>query len=66
MKESEIRIELTGRESQMLHEILESYLSDLETEIKGAGSEEWREYLKEKEGFINELLTRLPAFGRIS
>lgn len=66
MRGSGIVLELTGKESQMLQEILGSHLSHLRMEMRGTDSKEWREYLREKERFIEEMMARLPAFGRIT
>ncbi|NPV91457.1 MAG: hypothetical protein HPY50_11870 [Firmicutes bacterium] len=66
MKSGAMLIELTGKESQMLHEILENYLKKLQVELSGTDSADYREYLREKEAFIKDMLSRLPAFGRVT
>lgn len=65
MKSGLILIELNGKESQMLHEILDGYLTKLQVELAGVDSADFREDLREKEAFVKDMLNRLPAFGRI-
>jgi hypothetical protein len=55
------RIELTPEDAATLHEVLESYLSDLRMEIAGTDSMDFRELLKAKERFLKGLLPRLRA-----
>jgi hypothetical protein len=50
---------LEREESEMLREILESYLSDLRMEVADTDSYDFREMLKRKEVFLKDLLTRL-------
>jgi len=53
------RIDLTPEEARTLHDVLESYLSDLRMEIAGTESVSFRENLKKTEIFLKELLPRL-------
>ncbi len=54
-----IRIELTSEKGEMLQEIISAYLSDLRMEIVGTENMDFRENLKKKEEFLNEILRRL-------
>jgi hypothetical protein len=54
-----IRIELTSEKAEMLQEIISAYLSDLRMEIAGTENMDFRENLKKKEEFLNEILRRL-------
>jgi hypothetical protein len=56
-------IKLTPDEAEMLHKILDSYLSDLRAEISGTDSVDFRAPLKKEELFIKELLHRLETAG---
>jgi len=53
------KIELTEKESVVLIEILESFLSDLKTERVGTENREWRADLTERENFIEDLIRRV-------
>lgn len=55
-----VQIELQEYQAQALHGILDTYLSDLRLEIGDTDSREWRAKMKEEEGFIKELLDKLP------
>jgi hypothetical protein len=55
------RLELTPEETATLHEVLESYLSELRMEIADADSMDFREQLKAKGRFLKNLLPRLEA-----
>ncbi len=52
-------IQLTEHEEQMLRSILERYLPDLRVEVANTDDREYRKYLKEREAFVRELLSRL-------
>ncbi|MGE5443480.1 MAG: hypothetical protein ACM3SR_02635 [Ignavibacteriales bacterium] len=54
-----IQIELTSEKAEMLREIISTYLSDLRMEIADTENMNFRENLKKKEEFLNELLQRL-------
>lgn len=54
-----IQIELTSEKAEMLREIISIYLSDLRMEIAGTENMDFREDLKKKEEFLNELLEHL-------
>lgn len=53
------QIELTDNESQVLAEILESYISDLKTERVHTDKREWRLEFKEREALVIDLLNRI-------
>ncbi len=50
---------LNENEKEMLQEVLESYLSDLRMEIADTDLKNFREGLKTKEAFLNDLINRL-------
>lgn len=52
-------IELEPKELEVLKEILWSYLGDLRFEIADTDSKDWREYLKEKEVIIKQIIPKL-------
>ena len=52
-------IELSNDEAQMLHAILESDRSDLRMEIANTDSQDFRDQLKRRERFLDQLLVRL-------
>ncbi len=54
-----IQIELTSEKAEMLREILSTYLSDLRMEIADTENMSFRESLKKKEEFLNELLQHI-------
>jgi hypothetical protein len=54
-----ILIELTSEQTQMLREILADYLSDLRMEIADTDSMDFREALKHRREFVQELVERL-------
>jgi len=53
------KIELTEKESAVLIEILESFLSDLKTERIGTDNRDWHAELAERENFVEDLINRL-------
>lgn len=55
------QIELTEHEAKTLSEALDSYLSDLRTEIVATENREWRAEMKERELLIKDILNRLGA-----
>ena len=56
-------IQLTREETEMMQDILESYLSDLRLEIGDTKKHTFREDLKQKESFLKSVLGRLTAAG---
>lgn len=54
-----VLLNFSEEELKMFKEILESYLSDLRMEIADTDRMDFRENLKKKERFLNELLTLL-------
>lgn len=56
-----IHIELTREEAEVLRRILEVEISDLRMEIAGTEQMDFREFLKEREVFLKELVERLEA-----
>ena len=54
-----VLLNFSEEELKMFKEILESYLSDLRMEIADTDRMDFREKLKKKERFLNELLTLL-------
>lgn len=52
-------IELSDDEAQMLRAILESDRSDLRMEIANTDSQDFRDQLKRRERFLDQLLARL-------
>lgn len=55
------QIELTEHEAKTLSEVLDSYLTDLRTEMVATENREWRTEMKERELFIKDILNRLGA-----
>ncbi len=53
------RIELTPEEAESLHEILESFLSDLRVEVIETDDRDYRIMLKRREAFVKKLLRAL-------
>lgn len=54
-----VEIHLSEGEARELAGILESYLSDLRMEIADTDSHDFRETLKERKAFLEDLLERL-------
>ena len=54
-----IRMELTEKEATLLAEMLQSYLSDLRTELMRTENREWRAEMKDRENFGKDILRRL-------
>ena len=54
-----MQINLTAEETEMLNEILTSYLSDLRMEIADTDSMDFREELKKREVLLKRLLKDL-------
>ncbi|NOX21288.1 MAG: hypothetical protein GXO99_08570 [Nitrospirae bacterium] len=52
-------VTLEQKELETLKEILWSYLGDLRFEIADTDSKDWRDYLKEKEVIIKQVITKL-------
>ncbi|BCS54645.1 hypothetical protein [Geobacter sp. SVR] len=55
------RIELTDKERTVLNEVLETSLSELQTEIAHTDSRDYRFGLKERETILIHILSRLAA-----
>jgi len=55
-----VQIELQEYQAQALHGILGNYLSDLRFEIADTENKVWRDNMKKEEGFIKDLMGRLP------
>jgi hypothetical protein len=56
-----LNLELNPNERDMLIEILTSYRSDLRFEIAGTDQQDFREGLKEKEVFLDNILKILSG-----
>jgi hypothetical protein len=56
-----LRIDLTPREAELLEAVLESYLSDLRSEIVHTERTSFREGLREREALLTRLLAQLAA-----
>ncbi|MGA1843342.1 MAG: hypothetical protein ACMUIS_02130 [bacterium] len=54
-----VLINFSSEELTMLKEILESYLSDLRMEIADTDGKDFRDVLKKREHFLNEMITLL-------
>ena len=54
-----VLLNFSEEELKMFKEILENYLSDLRMEIADTDQKDFRESLKKKENFLNELLSLL-------
>jgi hypothetical protein len=54
-----VRLEFDPRESSMMNEILQSYLSELRLEIADTEKMSFREDLKKKEVFIKNVMERI-------
>ena len=54
-----VLINFSSEELTMLKEILESYLSDLRMEIADTDKKDFRDVLKKRERFLNDLLDLL-------
>lgn len=55
------QITLNNEETLKLKEMLESYLSDLRMEIADTDRKGYRDYLKEDELFLKDLIERLST-----
>jgi hypothetical protein len=58
-----VDIRLTHKEAEILHKILDSYLSDLRVEIANTDLVGFCDPLKKENVFIEELLLRLETAG---
>lgn len=61
-----VRLEMTEREAAVLAEVLESYLSDLRSEIVATEHKEWRSEMKDREKIGKELIQRLAERKPVS
>jgi LPS O-antigen subunit length determinant protein (WzzB/FepE family) len=57
-------IELTSQQAEELYSILDNYLSDLRMEIVDTESHEFREMLKARKDFLQQLLAQLKAASK--
>ena len=60
-----VTIGLSPEEAEQLHFILDSYLSDLRSEIRETDSRDFRERLKQREVFLKKLLRELEESGAL-
>ena len=56
-----IDLKLTNEEAEGLKEVLTSYVSDLRMEIADTDQYDFREGLKNKKKFLNDLIDRLSG-----
>lgn len=56
-----IQVELTARETELVREAIESYLSDLRMEISDTDSLDFREKLKERKAALRKLVEALES-----
>jgi hypothetical protein len=54
-----VKLELAGEQAGELAEILRSVLSDLRMEVANTDRKDWRDVLKRREQFLNEVIARL-------
>lgn len=55
------QLDLTDAQTACLRQVLESYLSDLSTEIADTDSKDFRDGLKETKRTLETILTALPT-----
>ncbi len=56
-----MNLELTDKQKEILRHALETYLSDLRTEIVRTERREWKEALHAEEDVLKETIERLAA-----
>lgn len=56
-----VHIELTPQEASGLRDILERYLLDLKVEIADTDDKEFRNYLRERQGLMQNVIHRLEV-----
>jgi hypothetical protein len=56
-------LELSRDEADLLAAMLKTDLSDLRMEIAGTDKKEWRDGLKQREVFLNQILGRLTRIA---
>ena len=56
-----VHIELTSQEAAGLREILERYLLDLKVEIADTDDKEFRSYLRQRQGLMQNVINRLQT-----
>ena len=63
-----MRVDLTIEEKRILHEVLESTLSDLRMEIADTDSQDFRDMLKKRKDVLQKLLEALgpPPPGSVA
>ncbi len=59
-----MKIELNDKECETLREVLESYLSDLTSEIAHTDDRDFRDNLKDKRTTIENIAQRLETAGK--
>ena len=59
-----MKIELDDKECETLREVLESYLSDLSSEIAHTDDRDFRDNLKDKRTTIENIAQRLETAGK--
>lgn len=59
-------LELSSAESDIVLEILKSYLADLRMEIAGTDSKEWRDEMKQREASIGRIIERLAPTAALA
>lgn len=59
-----MKIELNNKERETLREVLESYLSDLTSEIAHTDDRDFRENLKDKRTTIENIAQRFESPGK--
>jgi hypothetical protein len=55
------QLELSEHEAKTLSEALDSYLTDLRTEMVATENREWRAEMKERELLLKDIISRLAA-----
>lgn len=55
-----IQLTLTQKEGEILHDVLDNYLSDLRQEISATDLVQFKETLKERKAVIIKVLDTLP------
>ena len=56
-----VDLKLTNEEAEDLKEVLTSYVSDLRMEIADTDQYDFREGLKQRKKFLNDLISRLSG-----
>ncbi len=61
-----VTVQLNEEEAKVLQNILENYHSHLRLEIVGTYKREFRQALKDREKFLNEIIGRLEKAREVS